>query len=335
MTSFSGKAVLVVGGTGSVGQALVDALLERDARVVRVFSRDESKQHEMQARLRGRTNLRFLLGDIRDAERLRHAVEGIDVILHAAALKHVMACEYNPFEAVRTNVMGTQNVIDAAIAERVQALVFCSSDKAVNPTNAMGASKLMAERLVTAAHEYKGPRATVFASVRFGNVAGSRGSLIPLVKRLVSEGRPVTVTHPDMTRFFMSMRQAVETVLHAVRLAQGGEVLVPRMPVMRLGDLIEAQLAELGAPGAALEEIGPQPGEKMHEELMTETEAARALQCGELLVIPPATAARGAARSYAGQRPASRGEWCSRSAERLDVGAIRHWLRQHVPGELA
>ncbi|MGQ0553120.1 MAG: SDR family NAD(P)-dependent oxidoreductase [Planctomycetota bacterium] len=325
-----GKSFLVVGGTGSVGQALVDRLLEEEPRVVRIFSRDEAKQHAMRARLRDRTDVRFLLGDIRDAQRLRQAVEGIDVILHAAALKHVLACEYNPFEAVKTNVMGTQNVIDSALAEEVESVVFCSSDKAVNPTNAMGASKLMAERLITAANDYKGTRRTVFASVRFGNVAGSRGSVIPLVRRQVATGQPVTITHPDMTRFFMPHRQAVDTVLQASELARGGEVLVPKMPSLRIGDLMEALLAELGAPDAQLQEIGPQAGEKMHEELMTETEAVRALELADIFVVPPSIMLQSVSYDFPGARPARPSAYCSATATRLDVHAIRRWLREHV-----
>lgn len=184
---FQGKKILVIGGTGTIGQGLVKELIKRNPKVIRIFSRDEYKQFKMEQELGRLENIRFLLGDVRDKERVQRAMEGIDIVFHLAAMKHVPSCEYNPFEAVKTNVMGTQNVIESAIHHRVERVVYTSSDKAINPTNTMGATKLLAERLMSSADYYKGGKRPIFASVRFGNVMGSRGSVIPLFKTQILE----------------------------------------------------------------------------------------------------------------------------------------------------
>lgn len=295
MSIFKGKKVLVTGGTGSLGKELVRHLLwNEQPETVRVFDVDETEQFEFQHELKGyEDSVRFLLGDVRDKERLSRAVEDIDIIFHTAALKHVMACEYNPFEAVKTNVIGMQNIIDVAIDNNVSKIIFTSSDKAVNPSNTMGATKLLAEKLVTSANFYKGARDCVFSSVRFGNVMGSRGSVIPLFRQQIKAGGPLTITDPTMTRFMMSMSQAVELVLRSVDMAQGGEVFIFKMPTVKISDLAEVMVEEL-APRYSrkpqdirIEIIGTKPGEKMYEELMTEDEASRSLERDDMFIILP------------------------------------------------
>ena len=231
---FRNKNVLITGGTGSVGRELAREILKHHPKVLRIFDIDETRRFELQQEFGELKNVRFLLGDIRDRARLRYAIEDIDIIFHAAALKHVEACEYNPFEAIKTNVLGTQNVIDVAIEEEVSKVIFTSSDKAVNPTNVMGTTKLMCERLMTAANYYRGRRDIVFSSVRFGNVVGSSGSVTPLFKSQIQAGGPLTVTNPNMTRFIMPMSQALELLFKATETAQGGEVFVFKMPAVKV-----------------------------------------------------------------------------------------------------
>jgi len=293
--SFHNKKILVTGGTGSLGKELVRHLLKNEQpETVRIFDVDETEQFEFHHELKEHEDtVRFLLGDVRDKERLARAVEDIDVIFHTAALKHVMACEYNPFEAVKTNILGMQNVIDVAIDNNVSKVIFTSSDKAVNPSNTMGATKLLAEKLVTAANYYKGKRDCVFSSVRFGNVMGSRGSVIPLFEQQIKAGGPVTITDPSMTRFMMSMSEAVELVLRSVDMAQGGEVFIFKMPMVNISDLAEVLIEGLAPryghkPGDInMEIIGAKPGEKMYEELMTDDEAARSLERDDMFIIIP------------------------------------------------
>jgi FlaA1/EpsC-like NDP-sugar epimerase len=257
-----------------------------------VFGRDETKQFYQRHRHRDH-DVRFLIGDIRDRDRLLRACEGIDVVFHCAALKHVESGEYNPFEATQTNVTGTQNVIDACLAMGVSTMILTSSDKAANPTSVMGASKLLAEKLVSAATNYRGSHRTTFASVRFGNVLGSRGSALELCARQIAAGGPVTVTDPEMTRFIMSVDRAVELAIKAAQIAKGGEVFVFKMPAARLDDLIGAAIDILAPQGgfepAAIrrEPMEPRAGEKPYEELMTEDESARAVDLGDMFAVLP------------------------------------------------
>ncbi|NLJ87379.1 MAG: SDR family NAD(P)-dependent oxidoreductase [Epulopiscium sp.] len=290
---FQGKKILVIGGTGTIGQGLVKELIKRNPKVVRVFSRDEYKQFKMEQELGRLDNIRFLLGDIRDKERVRRAMEGIDMVFHLAALKHVPSCEYNPFEAVKTNVIGTQNVIESAIHHRVDRVIYTSSDKAINPTNTMGATKLLAERLMSSADYYKGGERPIFAVVRFGNVMGSRGSVIPLFKKQIIENKKITVTNPNMSRFMMSITEAVNLVLKASEYAVGGDVFVLKMPVVNLKDLAEVVIEEtckkydLPKEEIKIENIGLRPGEKIYEELMTKEEGERAEELEEMFRIYP------------------------------------------------
>ncbi|HQL35235.1 MAG TPA: polysaccharide biosynthesis protein [Bacillota bacterium] len=290
---FKDKSILVIGGTGTIGQALVNKLISQSPKVIRILSRDEYKQYQMQQKLEGLRNIRFLLGDVRDKERLYKAMHRIDVVFDLAALKHVPSCEYNPFEAVKTNVMGTQNVIECSIENEVKRVIYASSDKAVSPTNTMGATKLLAERLIASADYWKGGKTPIFAAVRFGNVIGSRGSAIPLWEEQILNRREITVTDPDMTRFMISIDSAVDLTLRACEIAKGGEIFVLKMPAVRLGDLAEAVIEKVcGKAGIPVSEvniriIGLRPGEKMYEELMTRDEAQYAVEYEDMYAIPP------------------------------------------------
>jgi FlaA1/EpsC-like NDP-sugar epimerase len=291
MSGFADRRVLVTGGTGSIGGAIVEALLAERPQAVRVISRDDSKQFELAQRHRDAEALRMLIGDVRSRERMDRAMAGIEHVFHAAAMKHVPACEYNPFEATETNVRGTQNVVEAAIDAGVERVLGISTDKAVDPTNVMGATKLLMERLLSAAEFYKGPVATRFASVRFGNVIGSRGSLVPLIRGQVARGGPVTVTNPEMSRYMMPIGDAVRLCFEAMARMEGGEVFILKMPRIRVGDLVEvlveAFATDFGyrADEIAIETIGARPGEKWHEVLLTDSEALVAEEVDGMYVL--------------------------------------------------
>jgi UDP-N-acetylglucosamine 4,6-dehydratase len=277
----TGKTLLVTGATGSFGTAFLKTVLARhDVASIRAFSRDELKQYELERTIRD-DRLRLLLGDVRDVDRLRVATRGVDVIVHAAALKQVPACEYNPFEAVQTNIMGAQNVISAAMDNGVPLTVALSTDKAVNPANLYGATKLAAEKIVAQAGVYASGTPARFASVRYGNVMGSRGSVIPVFKQQAETGR-VTITDERMTRFWITLQEAVEFVLSCLPLVEGGETFIPKIPSMRITDVAAAL-----APDAERVITGIRPGEKLHEVLLTEDEARNSYDLGDRYVILP------------------------------------------------
>jgi FlaA1/EpsC-like NDP-sugar epimerase len=292
---FKNKKILITGGAGSIGIEILREILKYEPAVVRILDVDETKQFEIQQEYTDYKNIRFLLGDIRDKDRLLHALRDIDIVFHTAAYKHVLSSEYNPFEAIKTNVIGVQNVIEAAIDTAVEKVIFTSSDKAVNPCNVMGATKLLGERLITAANYYRGTASdTIFSSVRFGNVLGSRGSVSPLFKRQIQKGGPVTITNKEMTRFVMSNSQTINLLFKVVEIAQGGEIFIFKMPVIRITDLAEVMIDELApkygynADDIAIKIIGNKPGEKVYEELMTVDESARSLETEELFIVLPA-----------------------------------------------
>ncbi|WP_445147914.1 UDP-N-acetylglucosamine 4,6-dehydratase (inverting) [Baekduia sp. Peel2402] len=278
----TGKTVLVTGGTGSFGTRFVERLLaEQDPRAIRVFSRDELKQYDLQRRLGDDPRLRMLIGDVRDLPRLVRATRGVDVIVHAAAMKQVPACEYNPSEAVQTNVIGSENVVSAAIENDVPLTLALSTDKAVNPVNLYGATKLCQEKLIVQGNAYAADSVARFACVRYGNVVGSRGSVVPLFKAQAAGGA-VTITDADMTRYWITLDEAVDFVLASLDRMGGGEVFVPKIPSMRITDLAEAL-----APGAERRIVGIRPGEKLHETLLTEDEARHAVEADWGFVILP------------------------------------------------
>ena len=276
------SAVLITGGTGSFGRQLVRILLdELNPRRLVIFSRDELKQHEMRASGLDHPSLRYFIGDVRDADRLRRAMHDIDLIVHAAALKQVPACEYNPIEAIMTNVMGARNVIDASLDTGVPKVIALSTDKAVNPVNLYGATKLCAEKLFAQSNSYGGADGTRFASVRYGNVVGSRGSVIPMFLEQRMSGR-VSITDPRMSRFWITLEQGVRFTIRCVEQMHGGEVFVPKIPSMRLTDL-----AEVLAPGCEQDVIGIRPGEKLHETLVSEDEARETVELDDMFVALP------------------------------------------------
>ncbi|MBV9743664.1 MAG: UDP-N-acetylglucosamine 4,6-dehydratase (inverting) [Acidobacteriia bacterium] len=292
--NWSDLTVLVTGGTGSFGKQFVRCMLaDYHPRKLVVFSRDELKQHEMQVSGFNHPSLRYFIGDVRDLGRLRRALQGIDVVVHAAALKQVPVCEYNPLEAVKTNIEGARNIIDAALDAGVKKVLALSTDKAVNPANLYGATKLVAEKLFVHANAYSGSGPTRFSCVRYGNVVASRGSVIPLFLEQRKTG-VVTVTDRRMTRFWLTLDQGVQFVIKAIERMEGGEVFVPKIPSMRLMDL-----AETIAPGCAVHEIGIRAGEKLHEVLVSEDEGRNAVELNDMYVIHSAGTYPGAASSEA------------------------------------
>ncbi|MCD6362883.1 MAG: SDR family NAD(P)-dependent oxidoreductase [Synergistetes bacterium] len=288
---FRGKRILVSGGTGSIGRELVFQLLKLDPKVVRVLSRDEHKLFQLREKLGKEERVRYLIGDIRDKERLRWALEDIDVVFHAAALKHVAFCEYNPFESVKTNVIGTQNLIEVSLERNVSVFITVSSDKAVNPTTTLGASKLLAERITISANQYKGRRKSMFSVVRFGNVVGSRGSVIPKFLKQIKKGGPITITHPSMRRYMMTLPQAVNLVLRSAVLTKGGEVFILKMPKVWIYDLAEVMI-ELFAPRCGyspkdikIEVVGMEVGEKIDEKLFSEEEIVKLRELDNFYIL--------------------------------------------------
>jgi len=283
-----GKTVLITGGTGSFGKCLLEHLLcHHEPAAVRVYSRDELKQSELQRSYADDDRVRFLIGDVRDLPRLTRATRGVDVIVHAAAMKQVPACEYNPFEAVQTNLVGAENVVSAAIHNDVPLTLALSTDKAVNPVNLYGATKLAAEKVFAQGNAYAADSAARFASARYGNVMGSRGSVIPLFLAQAKAG-VITITDERMTRFWITLDQAVEFVLDCLGRMGGGETFVPRIPSMRVLDIAEAL-----APGCERKEIGIRAGEKLHEVLVTEDESRHTIDADFGYVIVPEYASWG------------------------------------------
>ncbi len=282
MTWWKDKVVLLTGGTGSFGKRFTQILLrDHGPRKLIIFSRDELKQHEMRVGGFNQPELRYFIGDVRDGERLRRAMNGVDIVVHAAAMKQVPACEYNPFEAIATNVMGAKNIIDAALDAKVSKVIGVSTDKAVAPANLYGATKLCAEKVFVQGNAYSGVGGTQLAVVRYGNVVGSRGSVIPLFLDQRKTGR-IAITDKRMTRFWITLEQGVALVLRAAELMRGGETFIPKIPSMNIMDLAEAV-----APGCEIDHIGIRAGEKLHEVLLSEDEARTSIELEDLYVIEP------------------------------------------------
>lgn len=281
---FKDKVLLITGGTGSFGNAVLSRLLRSDLAEIRVFSRDEKKQEDMRLAV-GNDRVKFYIGDVRDYDSVHDALGGVDYVFHAAALKQVPSCEFYPMEAVRTNVLGAENVMRAAIANSVQRCVVLSTDKAVYPINAMGISKAMMEKLMVAKSRLSDSSKTILSATRYGNVMASRGSVIPLFLQQLKQGRPVTVTDPNMTRFLMSLEESVDLVLYAFKHAQPGDIFVQKAPASTVGDLAQAML-ELVHGSAGVKVIGTRHGEKLYETLVSREEMARSEDLGEYFRIP-------------------------------------------------
>jgi UDP-N-acetylglucosamine 4,6-dehydratase (inverting) len=282
MSIFKDKVILVTGGTGSFGKKFSEILIrEYQPKTLRIFSRGELLQMEMQNAFQD-DRLRFFIGDVRDKNRLDRAMNGVDIVIHAAALKQVPTCEYNPIEAIKTNIEGSVNIIDAAIDNSIEKVMAISTDKAVHPVNLYGATKMVAEKLFIQANSYTGgQRKTKFSVVRYGNVIGSRGSVIPLFKEQAKNGE-ITITDNRMTRFWITLDQGIRFVINSLERMNGGEIFVPKIPSMRITDL-----AKIAAPGARIRDIGIRPGEKLHEVMITEDESRHAIEFDSYFIIEP------------------------------------------------
>lgn len=335
---WQGQNILITGVCGTVGRELLRQIIAREPGRIIGLDNDESELFFLSEDHRRDQNFRFYLCDLRDRDELIRRMSQIDIVLHAAALKHVILCEDSPRDAVQTNILGTQNVIDAAKASGVSRVLFTSSDKAVNPTNVMGTSKLMGERLMTAANAHRQSTDPIFFSTRFGNVLGSRGSVIPLFNQQIRRGGPVTLTDPEMTRFIMTLEEAVSLVMSSVELAKGGEVFVTKMPAVRILDLAQTMidlLAEISGHSAGeikIETIGPKPGEKMYEELLNHEETRRALETDQFFVILPAfrDLHEFTEYEYAGAKSVGvEDAFVSATQEPMSKGELRDYLIQH------
>lgn len=282
------KKILITGGAGSVGNALIKEILKYDVDVIRVFDLSENEMLKLRNTFADEKRLRYLIGDVKDLNRLKMAMEGIDYVFHLAAMKHVYACEYNPFEAIKTNIEGLQNVIDSARNENVEKVIFASTDKAAHPLNVMGLTKLLGEKMISLAEYYKGSKRTLFASVRFGNVVGSNGSVVPIFKKQIKEGGPITITDMEMTRFVITMPEAVGLIFKAVKFAKGGETFVWKMRTLKVIDLAQVMINKY-AEGREIAMIikGKGEGEKIHEEIMSEEELLRAMEIDGIYVLFP------------------------------------------------
>lgn len=286
MSEIDDSSILITGGSGSLGKSLVEHLLNNtSARRIAIYSRDELKQFQMRSQFQDNPRLRWFIGDVRDRDRLKRALHGVEFVIHTAALKQVDTGEYNPMEFIKTNVLGSQNVIEASIDAGVKKVVALSTDKASSPINLYGATKLTADKLFVAANNYSIPYGTAFCVVRYGNVMGSRGSVIPFFQELAKAGKPLPLTDVRMTRFWISLQNAVQFVMDSFDLMSGGELYVPRIPSMKLVDLAEAI-----APGSPIKKIGMRPGEKLHEEMISTDDSRRTLLFDGRYVVMPVVA---------------------------------------------
>jgi FlaA1/EpsC-like NDP-sugar epimerase len=335
MGYYTGKNILIIGGTGTIGRGLAKKLLPQKPNVIRIFSRDEYKQFIMEKELDHISEFRYLIGDVRDYERVERAMNDIDVVFNLAAMKHVPSCEYNPTEAIKTNIQGMENVIKAAVYNNVDSVLFTSSDKAINPTNTYGATKLLAEKLVQAANFSKGKVRTRLVAVRFGNVMGSRGSVIPLFKKQILEKHHITVTDSNMTRFMMTLSQAVSLIIDAAEKSHGGEAFVLKMPVIKLLDLVQVVIEEtckkfdIDLNSIKIENIGLRAGERRFEELMTHEESENAYDLGKMYAVIPNTYAGELNRYYESERKAELGSYNSADA----VPVTKEYVRELLLGE--
>ena len=323
---FDDKTLLITGGTGSFGNTVLKRFLQTDVREIRIFSRDEKKQEDMRIALNN-PKLRFYIGDVRDYDGVLQAMKGVDYVFHAAALKQVPSCEFYPMEAVRTNVMGTENVLNAATASNVARVVVLSTDKAVYPINAMGMSKAMSEKLMVAKARLQRPGETVFCATRYGNVMASRGSVIPLFVSQLKEGKPLTVTDPNMTRFLMSLEDSVDLVLYAFTHGQQGDIFVQKAPASTVGDLAQA-VSELFGDRSEVRVIGTRHGEKLYESLISREEMAHAVDMGGYYRIPADNRDLNYAKYFSeGEETISRvDDYTSHNTERLNVEQVKKLL---------
>ena len=323
---FKDKVLMITGGTGSFGHTVLKRFFSKDVREIRIFSRDEKKQEEMRIALNN-DRLKFYIGDVRNYDSIHEAMKGVDYVFHAAALKQVPSCEFYPMEAVRTNVLGTENMMAAAIANGVKRVVLLSTDKAVYPINAMGISKAMMEKLMVAKARMQGEDETVFCATRYGNVMASRGSVIPLFISQLKDGKPLTVTDPNMTRFLMSLEDSVDLVLYAYEHGRQGDIFVQKAPSSTMADLAQA-LKELFAMNNPIRIIGTRHGEKLYESLLSREEMARAEDRGGYFRIPADNRDLNYAKFFSDgeERVSSFDDYTSHNTERLDVEQVKTLL---------
>lgn len=325
---FKSKKILVTGGTGSFGHQIVKRLLEHKPEEIRILSRDEKKQDDMKYQYKDYENIRFIIGDVRDRQSLKKAIRNTDIIFHAAALKQVPSGEHNPLEAVKTNIIGAQNVIDIALEEDVEKVIAISTDKAVEPVNAMGMSKAIQEKLITSANQYRDGKKTVYACVRYGNVLGSRGSVVPLFRRLIDEEKPLPLTHEDMTRFIITLNQAIELVFTTTKYALGGEIFVLKMPTHTVKDLAEIMIAELKAKNKKIKIVGIRPGEKIHETLVSSVESIRTVEKNDHYIILPQIHIKEVEEKYPNYKNENLFRFSSDNAERLNKKQLKEILKK-------
>jgi UDP-glucose 4-epimerase len=326
---FKGKTLLITGGTGSFGNAVLRRFLDTDIEEIRIFSRDEKKQDDMRKRYR-HPKLKFYLGDVRDRNSVRDAVKGVDYIFHAAALKQVPSCEFYPMQAVRTNIVGTENVLDAAIDANVRKIIVLSTDKAVYPINAMGMRKALMEKVAVAKYRNLDDNETMIACTRYGNVMASRGSVIPLFIDQIRQGKEITITDPAMTRFMMSLDQAVELVLFAFEHGTNGDIFVQKAPAATIELLARTLCKLLGSPGHPIRIIGTRHGEKLYETLLTKEEMVKAIDMGEYYRIPADTRDLNYSKYFEdGEEVVTQAhEYHSHNTHRLDENELREMLLQ-------
>ena len=324
---FKGKKILVTGGTGSFGHQIVDRLLKLDPKEIRIFSRDEKKQYDMQFEYKNNPKLRFIIGDIRIKDSLKDAMRAVDIVFHAAALKQVPSCEYNVFESVRTNILGAQNVIQAAREENVDKVIAISTDKAVEPVNVMGMCKAIQEKLFISANVNRDGVRTVFARVRYGNVLGSRGSVIPLFRNQIDNNEDVTITDKRMTRFILTLDEAIDLVFSSVKYAVGGETFALKNPAHTVMDLAEVMVEESGK-NLKVKEVGIRPGEKLHETLVSPTESWRTVEKDDLYIILPQIKIKEIEENYKGFNKKDLFRFSSDKAKRLTKQEIKALLKK-------
>lgn len=324
---FSGKKILVTGGTGSFGHQIVNRLMKEDPEEIRIISRDEKKQYDMQFEFAGNNKLRFIIGDVRNRESLLKAMRGVDIVFHAAALKQVPSCEYNPYEAVKTNAEGAQNVIDAALFNNVEKVIAISTDKAAEPVNVMGMTKAIQERLVTSANVHRDGKRTVFSCVRYGNVLGSRGSVIPVLRNQIDNGQDLTITDRNMTRFILTLDNAIDLVFKSVEYSVGGEIFILKIPAHTVVDLAEVML-EASGKKLKLTETGIRPGEKIHETLVTPTESIRTIEKDNLFIILPQVEIEEIEQKYKNYKNENLFRFSSDTAEKLTKDNLKEMLSQ-------
>lgn len=324
---FSGKKILITGGTGSFGHQIVDRLLKENPKEIRIFSRDEKKQYDMQFEYKGSPSLRFIVGDVRSKDSLFAAMREVDIVFHAAALKQVPSCEYNPFEAVTTNTAGAQNVIEAALFHNVEKVIAISTDKAVEPVNVMGMTKALQERLMISANVHRDGKRTVFACVRYGNVLGSRGSVIPVFKNQIEKNEDLTLTTKEMTRFILTLDSAIDLVFKSVEYALGGEIFVLKIPAHTVTELAEVMIEASGKKLKFIE-TGIRPGEKIHETLVSPTESLRTIEEENLYIILPQVQIHEIEKKYKNYHNKNLFRFSSDTAKRLNKNEIKELLQK-------